>query len=92
MGNFPELPDGTYPFMDERHPLSEMAFGLTPESLRTLIAQQAARAGTTIVRDEPVELRLADHASVDATFMVFWPSESADMYLLMPKRHIAGRA
>jgi hypothetical protein len=52
-----KLPDGLYPFNDERLPLSELAMIEAPPQLEALFKSQGAANGIQIVRDEPVELR-----------------------------------
>jgi hypothetical protein len=51
------LPDGEYPFIDERLPLSEMAIVEAPADLEALFKEQAARNEVKILRDLAVELR-----------------------------------
>jgi hypothetical protein len=70
------LPDGIYPFIDQRLPLSEMTMVEAPSELEGLLKSQAAADGVEIVRDEPVELRCSSDGYPDATFLVYWPSES----------------
>jgi len=50
------LPDGDYPFIDRRYPLSELRWSEAPPKLEALFKQQAAANGVVIVRDAPVEL------------------------------------
>lgn len=51
----PQLPDGHYPFIDERLPLSELVMVEAPRDLEDLLKSQAAANEIDIVRDEPVE-------------------------------------
>jgi hypothetical protein len=53
------LPDGLYPFIDERLPLVELTMVEAPADLEALFKSQAAANGKKIIRDEPIEL----HAS-----------------------------
>ncbi len=56
-GDTPQLPDGLYPFIDQRLPLSGLAMVEAPPQLEALFKAQAAANGIEIIRDEPVELR-----------------------------------
>lgn len=63
------LPDGLYPFIDQRLPLSALVMVEAPRDLEQLLREQAAANGIEITRDEPVELRCkADRFPDDATF------------------------
>lgn len=88
----PQLPDGHYPFIDERLPLSELVMVEAPRDLEDLLKSQAAANGIDIVRDEPVEIRCQSEAYPDATFLVFWPRGTDRIHMLVPKRFVAGRA
>jgi hypothetical protein len=68
-----ELPDGLYPFIDERLPLAELTMVEAPRDLEALLKSQAASNGVEIIRDEPVELRCRSKEYPDATFLVYWP-------------------
>lgn len=87
-----ELPDGQYPFIDERFPLSELAMIEAPKSLERLLHSQAAANGVTIARGVPVELRCRSEHFPDATFLVYWPLESEHLHVLAPKKFAIGRA
>ncbi|MGA9848477.1 MAG: hypothetical protein WBQ45_12665, partial [Roseiarcus sp.] len=50
----PSLPDGRYPFIDERLE--------APPQLEVLFKGAAAKNGVEIIRDEPAELRCKDDA------------------------------
>jgi hypothetical protein len=69
----PQLPDGHYPFIDERLPLSELVMIEAPSDLEALFKSQAAANGIDIIRDEAVELRCQSEQYPDATFVVYWP-------------------
>jgi hypothetical protein len=45
------LPDGLYPFIDQRLPLAELTMVEAPPDLQALFKSQAAANGTRIVRD-----------------------------------------
>ncbi|MDX7952414.1 hypothetical protein P7D22_14680 [Lichenihabitans sp. Uapishka_5] len=92
MSSLAILADGFYPFIDEMLPLSEMVMGLPPPELASLIAEQALRSGTPVRRDEVVELKLAHGPETKARFVVFWPSDDPQLYMLMPKRFVRGKA
>jgi hypothetical protein len=87
-----ELPGGEYPFIDERLPLSEMAMVEAPSDLEALFMDQAARNGITLLRDQPVELRCRSKEYPDATFLIWWPSGSDRIHMLVPKKFVSGRA
>ena len=84
------LPDGDYPFIDQRLPLSELAMVEAPAELEALFKKQAARNGIDILRDQPVELRCQSEEFADATFLIWWPTGSNSIHMLVPKK-FAGR-
>ena len=88
----PQLPDGHYPFIDERLPLSELVMIEAPSDLEALFKSQTAANGNDIIRDEPVELRCQSEAYPDATFLVFWPRGTDRIHMLVPKKFAQGRA
>jgi hypothetical protein len=88
----PRLPDGLYPFIDERFPLSDLVMVEAPSDLEALFKSQAVANGVEIVRDEPVELRCSSAEHPDATFLVYWPIGQDRIHMLVPKRFAIGRA
>lgn len=84
------LPDGDYPFIDERLPLSQLAMVEAPARLEALFKEQAARNGVELFRDRPVELRCHSDEYPDATFLIWWPTSSERIHMLVPKK-FAGR-
>jgi hypothetical protein len=88
----PKLPDGLYPFIDERLPLTELTMVEAPTDLEALFKSQAAANGVEIVRDEPVELRCQSEQYPDATFLVYWPLGTHHIHMLVPKKFAQGRA
>ncbi|SFK90020.1 hypothetical protein [Methylocapsa palsarum] len=86
------LPDGLYPFNDERLPLSELAMVEAPAQLETFFKSQAAANGIEIIRDEPVELRCKSEEYPDATFLIYWPLGHDRIHMLVPKKFSKGRA
>lgn len=86
------LPDGIYPFANERLPLSEMAMREAPRELEYLLKAAAVRNGTAIKRDIPVELTCEAAGFPDATFLVFWPTGEERIHILAPKTSVIGRA
>ncbi len=88
----PDLPDGHYPFIDERLPLSELAMVEAPGDLEALFKSQAVANGVEIIRDEPVELRCSSAEYPDATFLVYWPRGTDRIHMLVPKRFAQARA
>jgi hypothetical protein len=87
-----KLPDGSYPFIDERLPLSEMTMVEAPPELEKLFASQAAANGVEILRDAPVELRCRSEEHPDATFLIYWPHGSDHIHMLVPTKFAIGRA
>jgi hypothetical protein len=85
------LPDGLYPFIDERLPLAELIMVEAPRDLEALFKSQATRNGVDIIRDEPVEIRCSSDQYPDATFLIYWPHGSDRIHMLVPKKFIAGR-
>lgn len=86
------LPDGLYPFADQRLPLNELAMAEAPRELEKLLRDSAAAAGVDILRDAPVEIRCTSAAHPDAVFLVFWPSGEEHLNILAPKASVRGRA
>lgn len=68
----PILPDGHYPFVDQRYPLAELAMIEVPEALRSLLVAQAEKSDG-ITRGEPVEVRCVTEGFGEATFLIWWP-------------------
>jgi hypothetical protein len=88
----PKLPDGLYPFIDQRLPLSELAMIEAPADLERLLLEQAAKSGTIIARGVPVELQCQSPQYPDATFLVYWPLDDERLHMLAPKQFSKGRA
>ena len=87
-----KLTDGSYPFIDQRLPLSEMTMVEAPPALEALFKSQAAASGTNIIRDAAVELRCHSEEYPDATFLVYWPTGTDRIHMLVPTRFAVGRA
>lgn len=87
-----QLPDGFYPFIDRRLPLSELTMVEAPPHLEALFKSQAAANGIEIIRDQPVELRCQPEEYPDATFLVYWPIGHDRIHILVPRMFAAGRA
>ncbi len=87
-----KLQDGQYPFREEYYPLAGMVMTEAPPELEVFLAAQARANGITIVRDEPVELVCAAPDIETNRFLVFWPSGSERMHLLVPKHLAKGLA
>lgn len=87
----PDLPDGDYPFIDQRLPLSELAMIEVPPDLELLFRDQAAGNGVAIIRNQPVELRCRTNEWGDAAFLIYWP-DGERMHMLAPKSFSVGRA
>lgn len=88
----PPLPDGDYPFNDERLPLSQLAWIEMPREMETLLRAQARENDTPIIRGVPVELRCQGLETGDAVFMVYWPHEDDRLHMLAPQSFQIGRA
>jgi hypothetical protein len=86
------LPQGHYPFIDKRLPLSEMTMVEAPPQLEALLKSQAAKNGIEIIRDEPVELRCNSEEYPDATFLIYWPKGTERVHMLVPSGYAIGRA
>lgn len=87
----PDLPDGDYPFIDRRLPLSQLAMIEVPLDLEQLLRDQAAGNGIAIIRNQPVELQCRTDEWGDATFLIYWP-DGERMHMLAPKTLSVGRA
>jgi hypothetical protein len=90
--NMKELPEGLYPFIDERFRLADMAMVEAPSDLEAMFKRQAVLNGIELIRDEPVELRCQSEDYPDATFLVYWPLGKERIHMLVPKRFATGRA
>jgi hypothetical protein len=88
----PSLPDGLYPFIDQRIPLAELAMVEAPPDFEALFKTQSAANGLEIIRGEPVELRCQSEQYPDATFLIYWPHGSDQIHMLVPKKFAVGRA
>lgn len=85
-----ELPDGLYPFIDQRIPLAELVMTEAPRDLEKLLREQAAQRGVIIARGIPVELRCQSPQYADATFLVFWPFDDDRLHMLVPRNFAKG--
>lgn len=86
-----QLPDGFYPFINERLPLAELAMIEAPAELEQLLRIQAAKNGILIARGVPVQLSCQSAEYPDATFLVYWPHEEDRLHMLAPKQFATGR-
>jgi hypothetical protein len=86
------LPEGSYPFIDQRLPLSDMTMVEAPPELEKLFKSQAAANGIDVLRDEPVELRCRSEEYPDATFLIYWPHGTDRIHMLVPTKFAVGRA
>lgn len=87
----PSLPDGDYPFIDRRLPLSQLSMIEVPADLERLLMDQAEKSHIAIVRNQPIELRCRSDEFGDAVFLVYWP-DGDRMHMLAPKGFVVGRA
>jgi hypothetical protein len=81
-----KLPDGSYPFINEHLPLSEMTMVEAPRELEKLFISQAGVNGVEILRDAPVELRCRSEEYPDATFLIYRPHGSDRIHMLVPTK------
>lgn len=86
------LPYGNYPFVDEVFPLSEMTMVEAPRQLEALFKGQASKNGVELIRDQPVQLRCQSEEYPDATFLIYWPTGTERIHMLVPSKFAAGRA
>lgn len=86
------LPDGMYPFIDQRLPLSEMTMVEAPSQLEALFKSQAAKNGVDIIRDEPIEICCQSEEYPDATFLIYWPAGTERIHMLVPAKFAVGLA
>lgn len=87
-----DLPDGLYPFIDQRLPLSQLSMIEAPRDLERLLREQAAANGISIIRGVPVELTCRSDEFPEATFLVFWPMDDDRLHMLAPNRFRIGSA
>lgn len=87
----PVLPDGDYPFIDQRYPLSELAMIEVSGSLQEILVAQSRKNGEEIIRDIPVELRCTSDQFGEATFLIYWP-HGHKMHMLAPSKFRTGNA
>lgn len=86
------LPEGRYPYLDQRLPLADLMLVEAPQEFESLIRSQAASNGISLIRDEPVELKCQMPDQTEAAFLVYWPSGEERMHILVPKNLIKGKA
>jgi hypothetical protein len=86
-----QLPDGLYPFVDRRLPLSELVMVEAPADLEKLFFETASANNLQLVRGEPVEITCSSKSHPDAVFLIFWPENSEKIHMLVPIEHVRGR-
>jgi len=91
MKSVPTLPDGEYPFREDVYPLAELAMSEAPPELASFLIAQADANGIELVKDEIVELVCQGEGIREQRFTIYWPS-AAGLHVLVPKRHVVGRA
>lgn len=87
----PVLPDGDYPFVDRLYPLAELQMTEAPPELEALFRTQSEISGTPILRDVCVELTCTSQEFPDARFLIWWPTGSERIHMLVPVKHVVGR-
>ena len=87
-----ELPDGLYPFIDERLPLSEFVMVEAPSDLEALFKSQAACACHHRSRHGHSSCVASPSNIPDATFLFIWPRGPQRIHMLVPKRFAIGWA
>ena len=83
----PDLPDGEYPFIHERYPLSELAMIEAPPDLERLFRAEAARNSVQLARGVPVELKCQSKEFPDAVFLIYWPLDDDRIHMLAPREY-----
>lgn len=91
MTNVPTLPDRDYPFREDVYPLAELAMSEAPPELAAFLISKAEANGIELIRDEVVELVCRGEGIPEQRFTIYWPS-AAGMHVLVPRRHVVGRA
>jgi hypothetical protein len=86
------LPEGSYPFVTERHDLANMAMVEAAPALEAFFRQQAAANGVELIRDKPFELKCGLEDETIATFLIWYPTGQDRIHMLVPKEHVTGRA
>lgn len=86
------LPDGEYPFIDRRMPLSELQMIEAPQALEDLLCRVAADNGKEITEGNPVELRCEFQGVPEASFLVWQPAGGGRLHMLAPRAMTKGRA
>jgi len=87
-----DLPDGDYPFFDERYALKEMVWTDAPAELESLFTTQAKANGIDLVAGVPVELNCRMPDFRDGSFLIYIPLGSGLMQLLVPRKRLKGFA
>ena len=67
-----QLPDGLYPFIDQRLPLAELTMVEAPPQLARGPYRSQAAWQVQIIRDQPVELHCESEEFSNATFLIYW--------------------
>lgn len=88
----PTLPDGYYPFIDRLYPLAEMQMAEAVPELEALFRSQSESNSTPLLRDTCVELICKSEEFSDARFLIWWPTGSERIHMLVPKMYLTGRA
>lgn len=88
----PKLPDGQYPFMDQEYPLDQMIMVEAAPELERLLKDEAAKNGTSIIRDQPVEIICRSDDFGDMRFFVWYPRGQDRIHLLVPRDKVSGKA
>lgn len=78
------LPDGLYPFLDQRIPLSDLTFVEVSTELDLIFREQAARSNIEFVRDTPIELSCQLDNLPDPVYLLFWPTGFQKIHVLVP--------
>lgn len=87
-----KLPPGDYPFWDGEVPLSEMTMVEAPLELEELLKKQAKESRVELTRDAPFELTCAMPSGDNPKFLIYWPTGQDRIHLLVPNKHVKGRA
>lgn len=61
-----------------------------PGELEKLFKAKACKNGVEIIRDRPAELRCKSEEYPDTTFLIFWPTLSERIHMLVPRKFAQG--
>ncbi len=86
------LPDGVYPFMDQRLPLAQLTMVEVSPDLESIFRSQAASRNVELVRDKPIELHCVLDNLPDPVYLLYWPTGFEKIHILMPKNLVSAKS